>query len=342
VTTDDGTISSYAGTVATPLKIEAPTQIMANSGGMLLTSTGDHIATVSSDTYTLANECSSYASFPSLVVDSGEREAFIKVPHAVARRYVYDAVWYYRMNESAGTTIDNYEGTSGYDGTTSGTPTLNQAGPFTDSASIYFDGVNDHISRAYVSAMYPSSDFTFEIWVKPYSGSAGGTFVDMTDADDGFRIYESSGYAGIVIGLGATSLDAGFTTLTHSVWNHLAITYSAGVVRGYHNGELKFSTRAAYSRPTTGTMYLGGLGGLTWWKGNLSGAGMYAQAFPASVIADMYSDAAAMADVRHGIGAYIDDVSQWLTLSGALTLAGMGSIDDPTATMVTTYRTARL
>ena len=84
----------------------------------------------------------------------------------------YDAVWaetslvnYYRMDDTSGTAIDDLE-TANNNGTSSGTPTLSQAGAIAGNNSVLFDGTNDYVSIA----RQISGNFSIEFWFKSTQG----------------------------------------------------------------------------------------------------------------------------------------------------------------------------
>jgi hypothetical protein len=344
VTTDDGTISSYAGTVATPLKITS-TVSTSNSFGAIYSATNGTVATHRGGT-TFTTFSSGYATSAYIVVDGSEREAYYTLPQNRARMIFGDPVWFYRMNEAAGTTIDNYEGTAAYDGTTAGTPTLNQAGPATDTTSILFDSINDSVAVTYAAALFPS-EFTLESWIKT-SPADGGVFLDYTggSATKGIYLQITAQKLDVAIGDGSSietiylGGPSGAASFSDSTWYHISITYRQGVVAIYVNGELLARARFTFSPPTSGTMYLGrNNSGSSFYGGNISSVGMHSVAYGASVIEDFYNAGSASSICRQGSGQWIESVPSWPYVSGADTITTVGVLSGTTAT---TYRAARL
>jgi hypothetical protein len=241
------------------------------------------------------------------------------------------------MNETSGTTLDNAEGTATYDLTTSGTPTLNQTGPITDTASILFDGVNDYASDAYNAAYFPDQ-WTFEIRAKPSTG-ANFPVIDWTNgsATDGWALHHTSGNTFVLLG------DTRVIWHTHgnsTGWSHLIVTYDGAVLCLYVDGALCGQVNATVIDPAAGTMYFAWSGaGSTYWNGYLSSAALYSRAISDREAADWHNDAAATSVLRRGAGAYIGAIRQWPSLDAPLSYAATNAF---TGSIVTTYRTARL
>lgn len=345
-TTDDYTISSYAGTTSTPIKIEAKLYTNDKSGAITTSSPSVGTIAVVGDTSSWYSYYASYTTTTQFVVDGGidgsSRQAYFKMPSNLSRLLMNDLRWMYRLNETSGTTIDNYEGTAAYDGTTAGTPTLNQSGPLTDTKSISFDGVDDRITRAWASALFPS-EFTFEAWYKKSSGLSSA--IDYTGPANagGFLVTPRATTLDItVLSLSGNSTPiASISGLTSATWYHIAFTYRSGVFNTYLNGSLVSTVLATFEAPTSGTMYLGyDRNAATYWAGNLSSVAMHTKAYSSSIISDMYNGGSASSIVRYKAGAYIQSVNQWPSISAATTYDGRYSVS-PTV-MTTTYRTARL
>jgi hypothetical protein len=335
VTTDDGTISSYAGTVATPLKVSTVmssadygTQYDSTAALRALYSVGVTPSTISSYT---AGTCQ-------LVVDSSDRSAKLSLPHNLSRVTQYDPIFFFRLNEAAGTTADNAEGTAAYDGTIAGTPSLNQTGPLTDTKSILFDGTNDSVAITYSASLFPAA-FTFEAWIK-----SSGTIEPTIDFTGG------SGSAGWSINYGAEDVGVYLTaTPTRKIahartsntgWCHVVMTSGNGKIRLYLDGALVGVSTSTIVDPGSGTIYFGrNNSGSGFWAGNISSVGLYPFVCTADDVSEMYNSGSAVTLTGRGAGAVVDSVYEWPTLSAAKTITGQNALS---GTVATTYRTARL
>ena len=338
-TTDDGTITAYAGTVDTPAKLAVTIQ---GSGATYMSVASDAIppAHIARATVPAAwnSVAASFTTTMDLVVDAATRDAYFAMPHYTSRTLVYEAVWYYRLNEAAGVTADNAEGTAAYDGTINGTPLLNQTGPATDMKSIYFDGVDDSVSRAWDAALFPD-EWTMEAWCKD-AATGGGYVLDYTTGTTkGVRIYDGGSYILVEVGNATALINVADAKKTTQTWTHIAVTYRAGLVCVYLNGVLFGAVPLTFAEPTAGTYYIGRSNAAAFYKGNISGVGVYPVAHNAQTIDDMYNDAAAQAICRYKAGENLGAVSSWPVVSTSLadfSFAGNAS------GLACTYRAARL
>lgn len=278
-----------------------------------------------------------------LVVDTKNRDAYIRAPHVIGRVGLMSPVAYWPLNETAGVTADNAQGTAGYDGTFVNAPTLNQAGPCSGTKSVLFDGTNDHVTIPYNAALYPS-EWTIEAW---YSAAVGATYrpvISFTNAAQtagvSVSVHPTDGYVWVdfygasgrqVAGVGAVDV------LTPTSWHHFALTYRNGALRLFVDGAEAFATAATFTTPGSGTLYLARkASGGGYFAGNIAGVGIYARALsPAEV--------AALVDTSHTFNAraytqpYIGTIAEWPTVNGGEQWRGFNAVPYP----VITYREAR-
>lgn len=156
------------------------------------------------------------------------------------------ALW--MLDESAGTTADNEEGTSAYDGTYSGTYTLNQSGFDTGIASVDLNGSSGYVSIPYSSALNNSGATTmYELWMRPdmlggipisnrQSGAGGWSLALGSDGALTLSTFTSGGASA---GTSATSPGA----IATSTWHHVLCVVPTGSSPGsyiliYVNGVL--------------------------------------------------------------------------------------------------------
>lgn len=300
-------------TSGTPLAATTPIQVAstltASTFGIVSRTdpTNDTIARIG-DVSTMGAEFAAYTTTPQLVVDSRTRDAHLAIPQNLARKYLADPVWMYRLNEAAGSTADDYiNAAATHDGTINGTPTLNQTGPFTDAKSITFDGVNDYISTAYNATFIPT-EFTFEMWFKPDPASTG-MMLDFTGTGTkGFTI--TSQIDIVRVSVPTAVIANAFGDFTE--WNHIAITQKDDVWEVFLNGSSMGRVQETYTAPTAGTFCIGREDGVaSFWKGNISSVAMHSVAYPGSVISDFYNDGSARSVCRLYAGRYDVQVIEW-------------------------------
>lgn len=110
--------------------------------------------------------------------------------------------------------------------------------------SLHFDGVNDYVTTALPSpiATISSSDFTFEVWVKPEGASFCRIFFAQSDVDN-FANLSLTGLLEPIFYITSSSGNLSIQStqaLTQNQWSHLAITWNAtlGEPLLYINGQL--------------------------------------------------------------------------------------------------------
>jgi hypothetical protein len=172
---------------------------------------------------------------------------------------------WFKFVETSGTTATN-SGTAGSsaNGTLTGGPTLNVAGPrsptnsgySTGNVAISFDGVNDYINTSY---LLPTSlpAFSLAFWYNPPStfsdeeaviGVSGVLYLQMRD--DRIRMEGPSNRI----------VDYDYNP-PENVWTHLAVTADSSSVKLYRNGTAVYSssgTLTNYSTTTANTFRMGG------------------------------------------------------------------------------------
>lgn len=140
---------------------------------------------------------------------------------------------YYKMDETAGTTIADSSG-NGRDGTANGGITLNQSGPSSSMKSIEFDGANGYIDLAdgYDDL---SNGFTFELWGRFSAFNSNSRIMDFSTT------LGNGNYEILIANVGNTNAlaiyinDSGGSPLYYlnessifnlDSWNHLTMRFS--------------------------------------------------------------------------------------------------------------------
>jgi hypothetical protein len=150
-------------------------------------------------------------------------------------------VAYWRLGEASGTTADNAEGTTAYDGTYVNTPTLGVTGALTNDSdtAVTFDRTVPESVTSGSSITFNSSGWSVECWVKTawdqqsifwYIGGAADCYPSINGPAWGrIRIY---GYNGVVACTSAPEGDIAANT-----WAHVVVTKDASDIYSvYING----------------------------------------------------------------------------------------------------------
>lgn len=141
------------------------------------------------------------------------------------------ALW--MLDESAGTTADNEEGTSAYDGTYTGGYTLNQSGFDTGIASVDLNGSTGYVSIPYSAALNNSGASTmYELWIRPdalggvpisnrQSGAGGWSLALESDGALTLTMFTSGGATA-----GTVASSPGIVAT--SAWHHIVLLVPTG------------------------------------------------------------------------------------------------------------------
>lgn len=135
------------------------------------------------------------------------------------------ALW--MLDEAAGSTADNEEGTAAYDGTYTGGYTLNQSGFDTGIASVDLNGSTGYVSIPYNAGLHGVTELrlVIELWIRPdslagvpisnrQSGAGGYTLTLNADGSLTLDAYTSAGASTL-------SLTSSAGAVTASAWNHV-------------------------------------------------------------------------------------------------------------------------
>ena len=146
-------------------------------------------------------------------------------------------IWYYKLNETSGTTADNAEGTAARDGTYSGV-TLDQiAAPVGGDTAPQWDATNDvldfHAAGAYSSAL-DGDEFTCAGWFKMRAASVWTDssvryfFRTHDTANDNMHIRRTAvdNTLEFVYESGGTVKTVSVTSITDANWHHIAMVHS--------------------------------------------------------------------------------------------------------------------
>lgn len=169
-------------------------------------------------------------------IDIEARTITTTQPYKETRLSLATANSLWMLDETAGTTADNAEGTAARDGTYTGGYTLNQAGPATGLTSVDLNGTTGYISVPYSAALWPTRDL-FEIWFNTDAISGTQTIFDSLSSQRGWRLeIDSSGYLDWSTGrAGVTVTKQNITKLAASTWYQVIIDMtSSGAI--YVNG----------------------------------------------------------------------------------------------------------
>lgn len=349
--TDSGTSGTAArtvtvdqgGTYPTPvtLTVTGPTgssfavSNSADSSGLSLPITGITLAAGESATF-----------------DTIDRTVVMSAPITQLRTRHPSIVAHWPFNETSGSTADNAQGTSAYDGTYTNSPTLNQTGHAAGIASVQLDGTNDYITTPYAAALWPTN-MTFEAWV--YVTDTGqGTVVDTLGTIGGFRVATISdgSYFYMILsgGAGATyKVQSGKSAwFPLSTWRHVVVVKEDTQWRFYVDGnDYTAPLTVGTSAPATATPpFVFGRSNSTtdnYLACRISHASVFNTAMAASEVVDLYESSVAATGTLPAYQ-YLDaELSRWAHLDASSTTLALASDGLNTGSKLNvSYRDARL
>lgn len=287
------------------------------------------------------------ASGDSVAFDTSARTVTLSGTYQTTRDIIASSlVAGWMLNETSGTTADNFEGTSTYDLTYTGGFTLNQSGPNSMTA-VDLNGTTGYLTKSYTAALNPSS-MTIEGWVlwdaitgtsRPIASSYNG--------DRGWQLTAPNGVVYMLVGSddGGVPSSSGTSgaSVTTATWYHVAATVdgTTGSVRVYLNGELKHTHTRTFVASDGGNFRLGNIGG-TYHDGKMGPWALYNTVLSASQIADLYAANAATSSIN----AYpylVASGSRWANLGTGSSTFSYASDGLNTGSKVNVaYRDARL
>lgn len=163
--------------------------------------------------------------------------------------------------------------------TRNGNTTQGSFSPYLPNWSNYFDGTGDNLLINYNSALHLSADFTIECWF--YANAHGGMILNLAGGvsiawasyelisnGDGINFVGSSANSGYDIG-SETGATGRIGTIQLGTWNHLAVTRSGNVYRGFVNGVQGYTQTLALApyNPNARGLAIGGNYAYTWGSG---------------------------------------------------------------------------
>lgn len=258
------------------------------------------------------------------------------------------------LNETSGTTADNYETTAALDLTYTGGFTLNQAGPAAGIASVALNGTTGYLNMAY-NAAFAVTSFSFETWIKPTAVTGGGTkyvAIRSRDVPGGWHMFQSNDRLIAAVDLVTTDASAAtaYGTLAAATWTHVVMTYDDSLKRLwiYTNGVLNSSGGVAgagtFTPATSSTFRIGAdNAGANLWPGNVAASAFYDSALSAAQVATLYTTALTASATGSGYNTLDGASARWAQLGTASTTYTLAAsaLSSP-AKLNVTYRDARL
>lgn len=207
-----------------------------------------------------------------------------------------DVIAQWMLAETSGTTADNAQGTSGYDGTYTGGFTLNQSGPVSGVASVELNGSTGYVTVPYSAALNPNA-MTLEGWVRFDTTSGTQTVVESFDSNRGWSLKLSSGLLQLTSG-DASSEQSHFNYISRSAatWYHVAIVLDAAAdsLKLYVDAAPDINTnRSGFVMATSGALQFGRRDTTNYLDGRLSAFTMYNSALSQADIVELYLASAA-------------------------------------------------
>ena len=174
---------------------------------------------------------------------------------------------YYKFNETSGTTADNAEGTSSYDGTLmnmTGSEWQTSSAIFGPNNCIEMDGSEDYVNCEFIVNPSTLSALTLECWVNVdvvdhYNRIFAQDYIDASDAGCAWLALNLDGTAYSYFG---GSLQDSEQSVTQNEWTHIVMVWDGTTIYYYFNGKLDPNTYAVASLASSDNdLYLG-------WSGN--------------------------------------------------------------------------
>jgi hypothetical protein len=249
------------------------------------------------------------------------------------------------LNETSGTTADNYETTAALDLTYTGGFTLNQPGPVTGIASVALNGSSGYLVSSASTAFFAAS-FTIEIWVN--CDTLGGTvFAALGTGNDVSVTIDASGrvFCNVEYSISVeTESVAGVISV--GVWHHIVVSHDAVEKKSTVYVDGQNVTNAAPSgtgtRPSsTMTVYIGY--NVTYFDGFLAAANYYGGVVNATTAAALYTLAQSATSTSNAYRFLSAQTSRWANLgtdAATLTLTSGGL--NTGSKLSATYRDARI
>lgn len=174
-------------------------------------------------------------------------------------------VAFWKLNETSGTTATDSSG-NGHNGTYTGSPTLNQSGPFNGIKAVDFDGVDDFVSVG-DDAAFTTTNYTLELWANADTVSVDGNipFAKRAAGTTGewHIVYVNNGTAyGETLNTGGTDYLLAQGTCSAAAWHHIVYTLdgSSNIGSLYVDGALvatDTSTNGTRQGDTTASVTIG-------------------------------------------------------------------------------------
>lgn len=262
--------------------------------------------------------------------------------------YSNDLLAYYPFDETSGTTADNAEGTSGYDGTVLGTTTLGVSAPRTAdgfaglgtaNTSFDFDGAAGYVDISAARSALDLETMTFSAMVRMdgtdlriLDTGASGISYPLT-----IQKWDIGGEDKVIVvlhgGTTTTGQQFGSGVLNDGNWHHLVVTRDGVDVTSdiavYMDGAVLAKTGVGEgSIDSTSTTRIGSrVDGSQWTDGGIDEVAFFSRALSASDVTNLYNAATQGAPShyiteRHEVNETID--------TGSMTLAGISLPSDVT------------
>lgn len=203
-------------------------------------------------------------------------------------------VAYWRLNETSGTTAANSKPGGLYNGSYSGTVTLNQTGPTTTSKAVAISGTVNHVSIPHNTAFAPTGAFSVELWVK--TTNLTGDWVSMIAKQNHFAFGRSTGQK-LFFAIGGTNdLFSAAGRIVLNQWQHIVVTHNGtNTIKFYVNGVNTDTFSTGITAPTgtnTNTLKIGNYNAFDpSWPGHFSEVAYYNVALSATQVSNHYAAA---------------------------------------------------